>query len=80
MSRIECRITYGEAASESGVMVKCVRALCMHCGHKTLSFGQHDASVRRCLAVMREECPEGDKNFYVVDEDEHDDDALGAYS
>jgi len=47
-----------------------VEATCSDCGHKTFAYGRSDASRKRCLAQMREECPEWErdpnwKNFYV---------------
>lgn len=45
-----------------------VEATCLECNHKTQSFGQTDRSIRRCLVLMRDECPAGLENFYV-DED-----------
>ena len=44
-----------------------VKLTCSSCGHSTESYGRSDASIRRCLAVMREECPEGLGNYYVTD-------------
>jgi hypothetical protein len=41
-----------------------VRARCSRCGHETESYGTDDRSVRRCLVLMREECPEGESNYY----------------
>ncbi len=46
-----------------------IEATCTDCGHVTTSFGDSDRSVRRCLAMMREECPEGEDNFYVEDDE-----------
>jgi hypothetical protein len=42
-----------------------VCATCTKCGHETESFGTSDASIKRCLVLMREECPRGDNNFYT---------------
>jgi hypothetical protein len=43
-----------------------VAATCPRCQHKGESFGTHDRSVKRCLVLLREECPLGESNFYVV--------------
>ena len=43
-----------------GIVARCTR-----CDHVTESWGTTERSVRRCLALMREECPEGETNFYV---------------
>ena len=44
-------------------------AQCERCGHITESYGTSEASVKRCLVLMREECPEGQLNWYTSDED-----------
>lgn len=44
-----------------------VRAECLRCSHVTESAGTGEASRRRCLALMREECPGDEENFYVDD-------------
>jgi len=49
---------YGEVA---GVSAKCSK-----CGHETESFGTEEKSYKRCLALMREECPQDENNFYVI--------------
>jgi DNA-directed RNA polymerase subunit RPC12/RpoP len=43
-------------------------AECMRCGHKTESFGQKEGSERRCLVLLKSECPKGESNFYVKKE------------
>lgn len=50
--------------------VEGIGATCTRCGHCTESFGTSRASVLRCLALMREECPEEEANFYVRSGDE----------
>lgn len=45
-----------------------VRATCTECDHTTESFGTGKGSVNRCLALMREQCPEGADAFYVADD------------
>lgn len=45
--------------------VDSVTAECGKCGHTTESFGTGEGSRRRCLALMRDECPSGERNFYV---------------
>lgn len=44
--------------------VEGVRATCCRCGHDTESYGTSEASVRRCLAMLRDECPNGEGNYY----------------
>lgn len=42
-----------------------VEATCSLCGHTVECAGTGEASERRCLMPRREECPRGEKNFYV---------------
>jgi hypothetical protein len=45
--------------------VESIRATCSRCDHETESFGTGENSIKRCLVLMREECPNGENNFYV---------------
>jgi len=65
--RVLCDIEEIELESESGHDVPSVAAMCQKCGHSTESFGTSDDSVRRCLVLLREECPLGENNFYVAE-------------
>ena len=67
--RVECEISAATLTNDDGREIDGVQAECSRCGHTTESFGTSDASVRRCLAIMREQCPEGEENFYVGESD-----------
>lgn len=69
MAKVECEIDAVEIENDHGRMQDGVQATCTRCGHTTESFGESDASVRRCLALLREECPRGEENFYVADDE-----------
>jgi hypothetical protein len=58
--RIPCEVRSTDVEGVPGVEVTCT-----DCGNVTTSKGETDRSVRRCLALMREECPEGEDNYYV---------------
>ena len=49
----------GDYSSVDGIV-----AVCSRCGHETQSFGTTESSALRCAALMREECPNGESNFY----------------
>lgn len=66
--RVSCVVDEAEIENDEGRMVDGIEVTCSRCGHLTASFGTSDASVRRCLALMREECPGGESNYYVADE------------
>lgn len=67
--RVGCEIEETEVENDEGIEVEGVVCTCSRCDHVTTSYGTSDDSKRRCLALMREECPEGEYNFYV-DQDE----------
>ena len=64
--RIECSVDYATLDGNYGD-VEGIQVTCPRCGHATESFGTSAASVRRCMALLREECPRGETNFYVED-------------
>jgi hypothetical protein len=66
MTRVFCRISESEAENEEGRLVPCIVACCSECGHETESFGTGEASVKRCLVLMRKECPERRHHFYAA--------------
>ncbi len=68
--KIACSIDFTELETDEGHLVDGVSALCSRCGHETQSFGTSDRSIRRCLVLMREGCPEGEDNFYTSNGDE----------
>lgn len=66
--KVKCDIEYKEKEDDYGRMRECVVVSCSRCGHKETSWGQGEGSVKRCLALMRENCEEGEDNFYVAGE------------
>ena len=63
--KVVCDVEEVTLANDEGLDVEGVEATCRKCGHVTESFGTDEPSIRRCLALMREECPRGQWNFYV---------------
>jgi len=65
MAKISATVVYtsllGDHGSVEGVEVTCTR-----CNHTEESFGTGDASLIRCAALLRENCPRKEKNFYKV--------------
>jgi hypothetical protein len=43
-----------------------LRLICERCGHEVEVFGTDDRSARRGAAMLNEECPRGENNFYDV--------------
>lgn len=68
--RVPCEIEEDTETNDDGYEVPCVVVTCSRCGHTTSSFGTGDASRKRCLVLMREECPKNERNFYVDGDEE----------
>lgn len=62
MAKRKCTVTEVKINGKPGV-----RAECSYCDHVTESVGTGEPSRRRCLALMKEECPEDESNFYEDD-------------
>jgi hypothetical protein len=65
--RVACGIEEVELENDDGRPIDGVRATCNRCDHETESFGTSSVSVRRCLVLMREECPNGENNWYLAE-------------
>lgn len=66
-SRSAVDVTFEEITltNDDGHAIPSVLATCSRCQHTTESYGLKELSRKRCLALMGEECPRGEKNFYV---------------
>ena len=62
--RVACDVVTTYLEGDYVDEVESVCASCSRCGAETESFGTTGASIRRCLALLREECPNGEHNFY----------------
>ena len=65
---VPCEVHETELENDEGVTIDGVEVACSRCGHVTESFGTGYASIRRCLALLREECPNKERNFYEAEE------------
>lgn len=65
MNRVKVDISEDTLINDEDQGIMGVIACCTRCGHMTESFGTEENSRIRCLALMREECPKGQKNWYV---------------
>lgn len=74
MNEVECDVEYVDDVEneKSGRLGKGVRVTCTSCGDVAESFGQGGKSIRRCLALLRENCSEDEENFYVANGSEDD--------
>ncbi len=65
---IICTVSEVELENDSGNLIPGVQVTCPRCDHVTESFGTSERSLLRCAALLREACPRGERNFYVVEE------------
>jgi hypothetical protein len=63
MRRVCCDVVVVELEGDYR-SVEGVCAVCSCCGHETESYGTSDASIRRCLVLLREGCPNDEHNYY----------------
>lgn len=66
--RVEVEVTQIEMQGDNSDDVPGVCVSCSRCGHEVEVFGTSDKSVKRGCVMLREECPEGEENFYVAEE------------
>jgi anti-sigma factor RsiW len=67
--QVTCSIEETELENDEGREISSVCATCSRCDHETTAYGTSDRSVKRALVMMREECPNGEDNFYVSGDD-----------
>ncbi|MCW5206360.1 hypothetical protein VU08_05440 [Desulfobulbus sp. F5] len=71
MPIVTCSVEETYLENDYGNEIEGIIVTCNKCGHEVESFGTSQASINRCFVLLREECPEGENNYYV-DEDEID--------
>ena len=73
MSRVECEVNYEDLEGAHGD-VEGVRVICGRCGHEVTSFGTTGRSVRRCMAMLKSQCPWNEDNYYVAEDGSDEED------
>ena len=80
MALIRATIEQVGLENADGYPVGGVQATCSLCNHETTSFGTSSRSVKRCLYLLRDECPYGKeeaaKHFYKCAGPFYGDDAV----
>lgn len=67
MARIECEVKAAQVTLDGRVLAG-ITVTCTDCGHCVAVAGESERSIKRGLATLRDECPEGQENFYVTDD------------
>lgn len=65
--RVEVEIYEDEVESDTGRDIPGLRLTCGRCGYEVAVWGTSDRSAKRGAAMLAEECPQGEKNYYDVD-------------
>jgi hypothetical protein len=58
--RVEVRVEEATVGGRPGVAAEC-----LECGEQVECRGTTERSVKRCLAMLRENCPQDAGNYYV---------------
>jgi hypothetical protein len=69
--RVKCEVEEVELDGDHGT-VPGVCLTCGECDHKVEVFGTSGRSIRRGLVMLREECPNGEENYYTADGSDED--------
>jgi hypothetical protein len=65
MAKVTTTTDYVDVEGDYG-SVEGVEVTCDKCGHSEQSGGTYESSLSRCAYLLRENCPRGENNFYVV--------------
>jgi hypothetical protein len=69
--RVETAYRRTTLYNESEKAIPSIEVICSRCKHIVEVYGTSERSVRRGLAMLRDECPFHESNYYYV-EDEDD--------
>lgn len=64
--KVPCSKSRSQQMNEEGLLVDGVTVSCNRCGESKFSFGTTERSTKRCLALLSENCPKDQNNFYEV--------------
>jgi hypothetical protein len=67
MAKINCQVEMVGITNDAGNEVDGVQLTCDECDNQTESYGTGPRSIRRCLALMKESCPNDANNYYTAD-------------
>jgi ribosomal protein S27AE len=65
--KVKADIEYAEVESDSGRPIDGLRVACSRCGHSVEVMGETISSARLGAIMLRDECPNGENNYYDVE-------------
>ena len=68
-NKVEVEITLTDVENDQGRMIPGVSARCTKCDLTVEVYGQADNSKRRACMLLKEDCPEDETNFYVLEDE-----------
>jgi hypothetical protein len=66
--RVDVEISQEELEGDYSGYVSGLRLTCDRCGHEVTVFGTTDRSAKRGAVMLSEECPNGENNYYDVED------------
>ena len=73
MKKVECTLAQTIYRKHKAGRYDKTVVRCTECGHAQESSGSGDGSIRRCLAMLKQSCPRGERNFYEIRDEESPD-------
>ena len=67
MAKVNVNVEEIMLTGDRGGEVESLCLECERCDHKVEVFGRSDRSEKRGLAMLREQCPQGEENFHRVE-------------
>ena len=68
MARVRTTVDHTPLEGDYGNSVDGISVTCDRCHYTVECYGTEEASLNRCAVMLREECPLGQNNFYVVED------------
>lgn len=67
--KVICEVEETDLEGDDGRIIPGVIVRCSECDHEVQCYGVTERSVKRCLAMLHEQCPSGAENFYTTEDD-----------
>jgi len=66
--KVECKVEEIEMENNEGRSIPSICVTCGRCDQTAEVWGTSERSVKRALMTLREDCEQGEENFYVAEE------------
>jgi hypothetical protein len=62
--RVRVTVSEIELGDDRGNPIDSIEVICSRCDHRVEVYGTGERSIKRGCVMLREECPQGEDNFY----------------